>query len=239
MKGIDEVIAADRRLREIEPGLFSALDPDDQGAPYDSRAAAYDRLVTARWYSPVAWGVPTHRHAEFIADALGSETAGFALDVAAGSCVASAAAYAKTSRPVIVLDRSLEMLRRGMARLRELGGGIPSHVAFLQADAAALPLRPDALATVLCHGAFHVFDAPESICAEWRRVLRSGGGLFVSSLVRGRWLGDRYLGLLRRAGEIAPPRTPEEFAGFIESRVEGSARLEVVGNFAYLSLRKA
>src|SRR5262249_40217400 len=36
---LDEVLKPERTIRELEAGLFSALDPGDEGAPYDSRAA--------------------------------------------------------------------------------------------------------------------------------------------------------------------------------------------------------
>ena len=124
-----------------------------------------------------------------------------------------------------------------MARVLRVIGKIPNNIAFIQADATALPFRPDSIATVLCHGAFHVFSSPSAVCAEWERVLQPDGELYVSSLVEGRWLGDRYLGLLHRAGEITEPRSPSGFAGCIEERFGGSAQLEVIGNFAYLSLR--
>jgi demethylmenaquinone methyltransferase/2-methoxy-6-polyprenyl-1,4-benzoquinol methylase len=160
------------------------------------------------------------------------------LDVAAGSCVPSAAAYPKTARPVVVLDRSLVMLRRGLARVRECNGSVPPNLCFLQGDATALPFRSDAFGTVLCHGALHVFPSPAPVCKEWRRVLARGGSLYVSSLVKGRWLGDRYLALLHRAGEIAPPRTPGEVASLLEAALGAPAQLNIVGNFVYASLRK-
>lgn len=239
MVSLAEIIEPGRPVREIEASLLSVLDEGDEGAPYDSRAAAYDRLVSSRRYSQLAWGVPPITHTEFITRGLTSGDEGWVLDVAAGSCVPSAPAYAQTSRPLIVLDRSLAMLRRGIARLRRLHGELPPHVVFLQADANALPFRADSMGTVICHGALHVFSTPQSVCAEWVRVLRAGGQLFASSLVRGRWLGDRYLGLLHRAGEIAPPRTPSELASLVEAEFRVSGQLETLGNFAYLSLRKS
>jgi ubiquinone/menaquinone biosynthesis C-methylase UbiE len=238
MDALDGVIESDRPLRELEAGLFSALDPDDEGAPYDSRAAAYDRLVASDWYSRVAWGVRPDVHTDFIARGFASEDEGRVLDVAAGSCVSSAAAYAETSRPVVVLDRSLAMLRRGRARVIALRGEVPPRIAFLQADAGALPIRSGTFASVVCHGAFHVFASPETVAAECARVLRSGGKLFASSLVRGRWLGDRYLGLLHRAGEVTRPRTPGEFSRLVESAFGASGEVDAIGNFAYLTLRK-
>ena len=49
-------------IRELEPSLYSSLDRDDEGAPYDTRAAGYDWLVSMRGYSRVAWGVPPATH---------------------------------------------------------------------------------------------------------------------------------------------------------------------------------
>jgi SAM-dependent methyltransferase len=234
---LDEILDPERRIREVEPGLLSALGPDDEGAPYDTRAAAYDRLVSTPWYSNLAWGVPPETHTDFIRQALTASSEGWVVDVAAGSCVASAGAYPDTARPIVVLDRSLAMLRRGMDLVRRTCGGLPPHLTFLQADATALPFRDDTLATVLCHGALHVFPSPSDVCAEWARVLRPGGDLHVSSLVRGRWLGDRYLSLLHRAGEITKPRSAEEVAATLASLMGAHAELRPMGNFAYVSLR--
>lgn len=239
MIAIDQVLAPGASLREVEPGLLSVLEPEDEGAPYDARAAVYDRAVASRLYSELAWGLDPARHEAFIERALGSKTDGWALDVAAGSCVASAAAYASCSRPLIVLDRSLGMLRRGRDRLAGLLGSAPPNIIFLQADAAALPLCEGSVGTVVCHGAFHVFSEPHAVSGEWARVLAPGGSLFVSSLIRGRWLGDRYLGLLHRAGEITEPRSASEFAAAVRSRFAGASDLETVGNFAYLSFPEA
>lgn len=238
MVALEDVLLPGQGIRELEPSLFSALDSDSEGAPYDSRAVAYDWLISTPWYSRLAWGVPPATHTDFITRAITSETEGWVVDVAAGSCVASASVYTKTSRPVIILDRSLGMLRRGMALLRRIGGAIPRHVAFMQADATTLPFRSDSISTVLCHGAFHVFSSPSAVCAEWARVLHAGGFLYVSSLVLGRWLGDRYLGLLHRAGEVTQPRVPGEVAAFVEAGIGAQAQVTALGNFAYLRLQK-
>jgi SAM-dependent methyltransferase len=235
---LTEVLIPGKSIRELEAGLVSVLDPDDEGATYDSRAAAYDRIVSSTLYCRVAWGISPSANTDFVAGGLTSGNEGWVVDIAAGSCASSAIAYQRTSRPLVILDRSLGMLRRGMARLRELHGTVPSHIVFMQADANALPFRAGSMATVVCHGAFHVFPDPSAVCSEWVRILKPGGRLYVSSLVRGRWLGDRYLGLLHRAGEVTQPRSAAEFAGLVESEIGGSAELESIGNFAYLSLEK-
>jgi ubiquinone/menaquinone biosynthesis C-methylase UbiE len=236
---LEAVLAPGTRLRELEPDLFSVLEPEDEVAHYDDKATAYDRLAASRIYSRLAWGIVPERFTRYIEDALASRSTGWVADVAAGSCVASAEAYVGCSRPILVLDRSIVMLRLGIARLRRIAGHVPENVVFLQGDANALPLRTDSMSTVLCHGAFHVFEAPEPVCTEWVRVLAPGGSLFVTSLVRGRAFGDAYLRLLHRAGEVAPPRSAAEFAAAIHPFWSGEPRLESQGNFAFLTYERA
>lgn len=231
--GLEGVVDPARTLREIEPGLYSVLDADDEGAPYDGFAAAYDRAVSNGAYLRVAWGIARDDNARFVRSGFEETSEGWVLDVAAGSCVDSAAAYAATQRPTMVLDRSLAMLRRGMQRLRDVTPRIPPNVFFVQADATALPIVSKQIASIVCHGAYHVFPDPTPILREWRRVHDGTGSISVSSLVRGRWLGDRYLGLLARSGEIARPRTALEFRHALENGLEAGVACETIGNFAY------
>ena len=130
------------------------------------------------------------------------------------------------------------MLERGRARLESIAGRVPDHVVFLHADAASTGLRPGVVEALLCQGAYHLFPDTASIVAEWRRVLRPGGGLFVSVLSKGRWLGDRYLALLHGAGEISEPRSGPEFASRLESELGATVPFEVTGNFTYARARR-
>lgn len=236
--GLAHRLRPDAPLRTIEPGLYSVLAERDAGAPYDRYAAAYDRAVSNATYLRIAWGLAPSDNADFIAQAFASDTEGVILDVAAGSSIDAAASYADTQRPTIVIDRSIAMLRRGRERLEARTGTHPEHVFFLQADANDLPLRDGSVTTLLCHGAYHVFPETDRLTAEWRRVLRPGGSAFVSSLVRGRWFGDRYLALLRRSGEIAPPRTRDEFTQRLAAELARPLDVEGVGNFAYARTRR-
>ncbi len=56
-------------LRPVGPDTFSVLAPEDTGAPYDSRAAAYDRLIGMNLYNRLVWGTSRGDYARFIADA--------------------------------------------------------------------------------------------------------------------------------------------------------------------------
>ena len=234
---LDSLIDARVTLREIEPQLFSALPPGDEGAHYDVFAAFYDRMVASPLYLRLAWGCTPSANAAFIRRAFESCGEGWVVDVAAGSCVDAVATYATTQRPTLVVDLSLAMLRRGMDRLRVLVRPLPENIIFLQADASSLPIRSNAVRTVLCHGAYHVFPAARDFVAEWRRVLHGEGAVFVSSLVRGRWFGDRYLNLLQRTGEVSAPFDAPRFAARLEETLDSPIHVETVGNFAYAYTR--
>ncbi len=234
---LSPLLAPDAPLREVGRSLYSLLDPAEVGAPYDGHAAAYDRMVSNATYMRIAWGVARDENTSFIRAAF-DDGDGPVVDVAAGSCVDSAAVYVETRRPTVVLDRSIAMLEHGRERLTELAGHIPDHVVFLQADAAETFFRPGAVGTVLCHGAYHLFPGTAPIVREWTRVLEPGGGVFVSSLTLGRFFGDRYLGLLHRAGGIEAPRSSAKFVEQLGGELGAEVEFEASGNFTYARARR-
>ena len=142
-----------RTLRPAGDGVLSALPPGDEGAPYDRRAAAYDRLVASPLYNRLLWRASPRTYAAFAAEALRAGD-GPLLDVACGSGVFTAAAYRHADRPLVLADRSLAMLGRARGRL----GLAAPEVSFMQADLFDLPFAAGAFETVACHGALHVFD---------------------------------------------------------------------------------
>lgn len=234
---LEQCLKSDVNVREIGPALYSVLDAEIEGARYDSVAALYDRVISSDSYLWIAWGGNRDIQLDFIRQAFESTDEGWVLDLAAGSSVDSAAAYASTGRPILVVDRSLEMLHKGRERLQALTGTLPENVFFLQADAMSLPLVDRCVSTLLCHGSFHVLPSLDVVMSEWRRVLEHGGNIFVSSLVLGRWLGDRYLALLHRLGEVNPPLSATRFRQTLADGIAADFDLHTVGNFAYASAR--
>ena len=53
---LDDLLLPGRTLREVAPRIYSARPQADEGAAYDSRAAAYDRMVSSDLYLKIAWG---------------------------------------------------------------------------------------------------------------------------------------------------------------------------------------
>lgn len=206
---------------ETQPGL-------DQGARYDGLAAGYDWLVGRELYNRLAWSTSPRDYAEFAQRAVNSGT-GPLLDVAAGTALATAVAYRDSGRPVVVSDRSRDMLAHAARRIAE-GGRVRPGVRFVQADAFDLPFPPGGFDTVICLGFLHLVDDPVGLLAHLQAQLRPGGRLFCSSLVAATPRGTRYLNLLHRAGEIAPPRTADDLAS-----LTGQTWLRR-GSMAYLEL---
>lgn len=216
------------------PGLPSGVTIEgsglDAGAAYDGRAAAFDRLVASRLYNRVAWGTDPGDYERFARTAVDS-AAGPLLEVAAGTAAASAAAHRSNARPVVLTDRSRDMLAVAAQRLAT-DGRVRPNVRFVQADAFHLPFEPGGFDTVLCLGFLHLVDDPLDLVGRLRQQLRPGGRMFCSSLVSATRVGSRYLALLHRAGEVAPPRTADELAGLLGTVVRRR------GSMAYFELTR-
>lgn len=201
----------------------------DGGAAYDGRAAIYDRLVGSRAYNRIAWGTSPRDYEAFVQRAVASAP-GPLLDVAAGTAVATAAAYRASAREIVLVDRSRDMLRVAGGRLTR-DGELRPGVRLVQADAFALPFEPGGFATVVSLGFLHLVDDVPGLLCALRAQLAPGGRIFCSSLVAETRVGRRYLRALHRAGEIARPRTAAELGGLL-----GGASLEVRGAMAYAEL---
>ena len=206
---------------ETQPGL-------DPGARYDGRAAGYDWLIGRELYNRLAWSTSPREYAAFAQRAVDSAT-GPLLDVAAGTAAATAGAYRSSSRPLVVSDRSRDMLTRAARRIAD-GDRVRPGVRFVQADAFDLPFALGGFETVVCLGFLHLVDDPAALLDHLSVQLRPAGRLFCSSLVAATPRGTRYLNLLHRAGEVAAPRTAEELAS-----LTGQTWLRR-GSMAYLEL---
>lgn len=229
---------SDRPLREVRPGIHSAVSPEAESATYDSRAEGYDQVVGSWWYNRLMWGVSTDSYRRFVRRALGAG-GGPLLDVGAGSAVFTAGAYVQSFRRLILIDRSVGMLEAARDRIaKRAGGSLPDRITLLQADATDVPLESGTVETVLSMGLFHVVEDLTSLAEELFRVLRPGGTLFATSLVTERAVGRLYLRLLHRAGEVAPPKAQGELRDCLELALGHPAVIEREGNMAFLHAEK-
>lgn len=227
-----DTLAGGPAPRPVEPGIFSVLAPDAGPRHYDSWATLYDLVVGSRPYNRVAWGSSPAEYAGFTARALGSG-GGVFLEAGCGSLVFTAAEYARSERPVILMDESLGMLRRAQTRLVRLAGRVPEHVALLQADLRALPFRSGAFQTILSLNVLHLVQDAAAMLGPLARCLRPGGGFYATSLVLSGGRGDRAMALYHRTGEFAPPRTPAQLAEALEQVLGVRPAVHVSGSMAF------
>lgn len=183
------------------------------GAPYDRRAAVYDRLVRSPIYNRLAWSASPADYATFAAAAIASAD-GPLLEAAAGSAAATAELHARSSRPTVLVDLSRNMLERAGQRIalacNEDAQNVPSHVRLVQADLLALPSSFGGFTTILGLGLTHLFDDVPKLVEALRGPLTPGGRLHLAGLVAETRRGGRYLEVLHRANEVAEPRTAEQ-----------------------------
>ncbi len=209
---------------------------DDTGAPYDRRAAVYDRLVRSRIYNRMAWSSSPGDYAEFAAAAFAS-SGGPLLEAAAGSAAATAELHASSGRPTVLADLSRAMLERAARRIavagdRGEGHELPAHIRLVQADILALPFPDHGFTTILGLGLTHLFDDLSALVDALRVQLAPGGQLYLAGLVAETRRGRRFLQVLHRAGEGAVPRTAEELRVALGPRAE----FRTTGCMAYATL---
>lgn len=208
---------------------------------YDGRAKLYDRLIGSRLYNRVAWGIDPDAYAAFAQEAAGSGTGPF-LDAGCGTLVSTAQVHAKSSRPTILIDLSIDMLLAARNRLLNILDRLPDKLVLLQADIRDLPFRDGVFGAVLCPGMLHLFEQVEPITRELSRVVGQGSHIYATSLVAERWIGRGYLELLHRASEVAQPRTEAELLARLNAVTSGlaapvSARRK--GSMSFVVARRA
>ncbi len=183
------------------------------GAPYDRRAAVYDRLVRSPTYNRLAWSTTPDDYAQCAAEAIASADRPL-LEAAAGSAAATAKLHAHSRRPTVLVDLSRAMLERAAQHIAAARDHhepeIPAHIRLVQADLFALPFPAQGISTILGLGLTHLFENLPALVDNLRVQLASDGELYLAGLVAQTRRARRYLELLHRAGEVARPRTAEE-----------------------------
>ena len=226
-------------VRELSPGLYTAL-PREAGAAYDRKAFVYDAIVGRSIYHRVFWGTSPSVYSSFARDALHHAGSGTFAEIGCGSLLFTASMYRQPSTPTVLADRSLAMLRRGLARIARFQDSLPAGITMLHADAGALPFRSGVFSTILSLNLLHVPCDRGRITTEWARTLVPGRGqVFVSALVRsGRW-SDAWLKLLHDVGELGPPFTVDELRQTVASEWAIIESMSVEGNMCFIVARHA
>jgi len=232
---IQELLKQGQILEAVEDGIFTTLEADQRGHEYDDKAKGYDALIGSAIYNKLIWGNRLADYRRFCEKALTSRPTGYVLDAGCGSLVFTAEVYAQqTDRPLVLLDRSLGMLRRAKSRLEALNGKMPDHITLVQGDILALPFKAGVFDTVQSFGMLHIFADTAAYIQALQEVKSSEGTIFFNSLVGNTWFGKKYMKFLIKAGEVAISNTSNS----LENKLSGMGfdfTSVTIGNMVYFS----
>ncbi|UCE52942.1 MAG: class I SAM-dependent methyltransferase, partial [Desulfobacterales bacterium] len=209
---LSEIITEDASLNLVEPNIYSVYSIGDSPGSYDSTGAStiYDVVACNRFYNWLMWGYSIKDYATLCEDTLAWSSEGWVLDLACGSLAFTAEIYANCSnRPVVFLDQSLKLLRKGKSRLEKLKGNISENMFFLHADALRLPFKANIFHTVISLNLLHCIDDVKTAMKEIKRVLTAGGNSAMTTLVQSSRWSNRYLNMLAGSGALIS-RSPGE-----------------------------
>jgi SAM-dependent methyltransferase len=233
-----EIISEDVSLNLVEPDIYSVYSGGDAPGAYDSMGAStiYDVVACNRFYNRLMWGYSTKDYAVLCQEILASAPEGWVLDLACGSLAFTAETYANCSdRPVVFLDQSLKLLRKGKSRLKKRMGNISENMFLLHADALQLPFKDSVFDTVISLNLLHCLDDVAAALKEIKRVLTDDGNSAMTTLVQSRRWSNRYLNMLARSGALIS-RSPEELLSAFNG-MEMRVIHEIKGNLAFITSR--
>jgi SAM-dependent methyltransferase len=232
---LSKIISEDVNLNLVEPDIYSVYSIGDSPGAYDSigASAIYDMVACNRFYNWLMWGYSIKDYAILCEDSLASSHEGWVLDLACGSLAFTAEIYANCSnRPVVFLDQSLKLLRKGKFRIEKLKGNLPENMFFLHADALQLPFKDNIFHTVISLNLLHCIDDMKTALKEIKRVLIDGGNFALTTLVKSSRWSNRYLNMLAGSGALIS-RSPDELLSAFND-MEMQVTHEVKGNLAFI-----
>ncbi len=235
-KKLSEIISDDVTLNLVEPNIYSVYLLGDRLAAYDKFGAAtiYDVVACNHYYNWLMWGYSTKDYATFCKEAFAASSDGWVLDLACGSLAFTSGIYANcTNRPIVFLDQSLKLLRKGKSRIEKLRGNIPENIFFLHADALQLPFKAKIFHTVISLNLLHCFDNVKTVLSEIQRVLKEGGNSAITTLVQSSRWSTRYLNMLAGSGALISRSADELLSVFNEMGIQATHRL--IGNLAFIT----
>ena len=232
---LSEIISEDVSLSLVEPDIYSVYSIGDSPGAFDSIGAStiYDMVACNRFYNWLMWGYSIKDYVILCEDSLSSSHEGWVLDLACGSLAFTAKVYAKYSnRPVVFLDQSLKLLRKGKFRLEQLKGNIPENMFFLHADALQLPFKANIFHTVISLNLLHCIDDVKTALKEIKRVLVDGGNFAITTLVQSSRWSNLYLNMLAGSGALISRNSDELLSTFDDMGMQVTN--EVKGNLAFI-----
>jgi len=221
----------DRDIHEISP-LVGA-------AHYDRIAPLYDLVLGTNLYNRAMWRTTPAAYRAFATRVFESRASGTHVEIGCGSLLFTSHLYEEDrGRPCVLIDPSIEMLRRARSRLEKVTGRFPRHVVLARGDARTLDFARGTATTALSAFVLHVLDDPVPLLRALSRVARpTGSTIAVSSIFKSGGRSNVALSLLHAAGELGPPRSLETIEQLMRSEIPGELSVDIAGSVALMTVR--
>jgi ubiquinone/menaquinone biosynthesis C-methylase UbiE len=235
---LSEIVSEDITLNFVETDIYSVYPVGDSPGAYDSIGAPviYDKVACNRFYNRLMWGYSIKEYTVLCKDRLASSSEGWVLDLACGSLAFTAEMYSTfPNRPVVFLDQSLKLLRKGKSRIEKLKGSISENMFFLHADALQLPFNDNVFNTVISLNLLHCIDDVNTALKEIKRVLTADGNSAITTLVKGNRWSNRYLDMLAGSGALISRNFDELLSAFNDLEMKVTHKIR--GNLAFIKYK--
>ena len=234
---LSEILSKHINLNLVEPDIYSVYSKGESPGAYDNIGAStiYDVVACNRFYNWLMWGYSIRDYTTLCKDSLASSSERWVLDLACGSLAFTSEIYANCpNRPIVFLDQSLNLLRKGKARLEKLKGNIPENMFFLHADALQLPFKTSAFNTVISFNLLHclTIDNVKKVLKEIKRVLTPDGNLSMTTLIQSSRWSNRYLNMLAGTGALISRSSDKLLTAFND--LEMQVTQDIKGNLAFI-----
>jgi len=232
---LSEIVAEDVSLTLVEQDVYSVYPIGDSPGAYDKIgvSAIYDMVACNWFYNWLMWGYSTREYGILCEEALARSREGWVLDLACGSLAFTGEIYANClNRPIVFLDQSIKLLRKGKSRLEELKGNISQNMFFLHADALQLPFKANIFQTVISLNLLHCLDDVKTVLKEIKRVLSQSGNLSITTLVQSSRWSNHYLNMLSKSGALISRSQNELLSAFTD--MEMKITHQIKGNLAFI-----
>jgi ubiquinone/menaquinone biosynthesis C-methylase UbiE len=209
-------------------------------AHYDRIAPLYDAVLSTNVYNMAMWKTRPATYRGFATRVFESRTSGTHVEIGCGSLLFTSHVYERDrGRPAILIDPSIEMLRRARARLEKASGSFPRHVVLARGDARTLDFPRGTATTALSAFVMHVLDDPIPLLRSLSRVAEpTNSTIAISSIFKSGGRSNVALSLLHSAGEMGPPRSLATIEQMVRSEIPGDLEVEVRGSIALLTVHR-
>ncbi len=227
---LSAILSDDFTFREVESSIYSVFPDDDSGNEYDTRFGSfYDLVACNPIYNRLIWGYSVKIYSQITSQALNASQTGYILDVGCGSLAFTAKIYSQyTERPLVLVDRSIKMLRMAKTQLLKHNGYIPENMTFIHADALQLPFKKNAFTTIISENLLHCLNDTGILLKQLKDMMSEKGNVYVTTLVRANRFADRYLKTLANNGKLISRSANDHRKAF--EQADFSIEFQSIGN---------